>query len=121
VKSNSTIKDIKTISSNLIIELSKRTAYLIENLKFIRNEKIVNLNKKSNELKVYLKKFNHCINIIDNAIKSNNETAILLSKRLIINQLNNFFVIDKRNSVLRDIFLFDLPAHFFRLSRLGES
>ena len=68
VKSNSTINDIKTISSNLIIELSKRTAYLIENLKFICNEKILNLNKKSNDLKQYFKKFNHCMNIIENAI-----------------------------------------------------
>ncbi len=112
VKSNSTINDIKTISSNLIIELSKRTAYLIENLKFICNEKISNLNKKSNELKAYLKKFNHCINIIDNAIKSNNETAILLSKRLIINQLNN--LLNEKCEVLN-------PSHQFQIQFINET
>ena len=112
VKSNSTINDIKTISSNLIIELSKRTAYLIENLKFICNEKITNLNKKSNELRAYLKKFNHCINIIDNAIKSNNETAILLSKRLIINQLNN--LLNEKCEVLN-------PSHQFQIQFINET
>ncbi len=112
MKSNSIINDIKTISANLIIELSKRTTYLIENLKLICNEKIVNLNKKSNELKTYFKKFNHCINIIDNAIKSNNETAILLSKRLIINQLNN--LLNEKCEVLN-------PQHQFQIQFINES
>ena len=112
VKSNSTINDIKTISSNLIIELSKRTAYLIENLKFICNEKILNLNKKSNDLKQYFKKFNHCMNIIENAIKSNNETAILMSKRLIVNQLNN--LLKEKCEVLN-------PSHQFQVQFINET
>lgn len=111
-KSNLIVNDIKSVTANLIIELSKRATYLIETLKRICNEKTINLNKKSNEMRIYLKKFNHCVNIIENAIKSNNETAILLSKRMITNQLNS--LLSEKCEVLN-------PHHRFQIQFVNET
>lgn len=86
-----------------ITDINKRAKALLQDLNKICTDKKNLLNVKTEELKLVAERLKHCQKFAEASIAFGSETALVYSKKLIMNQVLLFFII-------KHVKLFDLTC-----------
>lgn len=78
-----------------ITDINKRAKALLQDLNKICSDKKSLLNLKTEELKSVAERLKHCQRFAEAAVSLGSETALVYSKKPIMNQVNKFCVLFK--------------------------